>query len=228
MIKKLRMLFFLLSLMVLCSACTACGGLTRKVPDSYISTYITNKCEEEDEDASELIFSTQHNYDSKAHIDTVLVTLTDEGYYGTYSFQIELKYQYDRSSDLWLLFAESEWEDEYTYTFNDNILGEWHFDEYEDIRLNITDISSTTVTAECTIVSDTFEPFYGTFTALMEEEGMYELNKDRFTIDVTVPEGFYCQDHFGQHLDTAELRVVLGIDAGVCWTLLFGEIRAYR
>ena len=213
-----RMIAFLLAALMLLSLC-ACGG-GGGVPDSYISTYIANKCYEEDMDASEWDFSTKHNYDAKSHIDTVLVTLTDEGYYGTRSFQIELKYQYNRSSDLWSLFAESEWEDEYayTYTFNDNILGEWNIDDYGDnIQVTITDIDSTNVTAKCTVSTDVSVLWVGKFNVNMEGSGVYEIEDGgRFKIKTDVPDGYGWQPRImWECYDYAEVDVSLGINAGV-------------
>lgn len=205
--KIMRQSVFFFTLILICLICTACGSSSGKVPDSYIIKYL------QDEELSDMSFSSKHHYDSKSHIDTVSVTLTKEGLYGSYGSYVELKYQYDRSSDLWTLFDASEFEDA-TYSFNKNLIGYWDCGEYdsEKICLNITAVDSESITLDGTAVLTQFRPFYGNFDVPMSASGTYSLeNATYIYINMDVPEEYrqIC------NRDYYEVGVRFDIDKGI-------------
>lgn len=229
--KKLKIAFLLFSAFVVCFVCSACGGSGGRVPDSYITQYFMDKFGEYySQWYSNWNYSTEHSYDTSAHVDTVMISLFREAEYGTCSFQIELKYQYDRSSDLWSLFAESKWpeEEERTYVYNDNILGEYDFahdthawtagKDPRAIHLNVTSVDQTAVTIECSVDyerSYKTSPEPGTwwdvdFDFTLEDSGSYEYCNgiyDCIKIPLSVPDGYTPEENY--------VIVYANIDSGI-------------
>lgn len=230
----MKRFLMILSLLLVCFIFAACGssGKSIEVPDSYISSYIKQKCNEKYEDYSRMNISTEHNYDSEAHIDTVLVTLTEDGYYGSRSRQLELKYQYNKSSDLWSLFAEDEWPSLYSenciITLYDSVIGEYIFDDEKytnqtnfkgDFNLKILSFDSTSITVELTADGPTYDRWYSkTDNIHMEGSGTGEFGYYNcavgIVISMTPPDGWYVKNN---NLDKEyfEVGVVIDIDDGV-------------
>lgn len=212
--KTLVMLLTLIMVLSLC-ACGSSGG-GRKVPDAYIIERLENH---HGIDLSDVEFTAKHDYDAKAHIDTVLVTLTHEGYYGSRTLQRELKFQYDKSSDLWTLFAEEYRTIDWKYKFNNNILGEWNFQEEDwpddDIWINITEVDSANITAEWSIAAYRYksgkpEPL------ILEDTGTYEFNGEagKLLIEIDLPTGYVMAGNWWEH-DYITLNVSIDVDHGV-------------
>ena len=233
MMSKSRGVFLLLAFAMVCSLFTACGSPDKKVPDSYLVSYLTRRCEEEGEEASDLTFSAKHDYDPSSHIDTVLVTMSEKGHYGTRSFRLEVKYQYNRSSDLWSLFAESEWPDEYVYTFNNNILGEYDFyvdgdrytNYYGDVTVNIKSVDSDGIKAEYSVDGDAY---YNDYRGYEYETRVSADGRDAYefimpywrqcgvNIPISAPDGWHGFDHYTDYNhDYFSIHLVFDVNEGV-------------
>ncbi len=227
-----RIFAILLCLLLTCFIFTACesSGKAMEVPDSYITTYIEKKCYEEYEDFSRMNISSEHSYDSETHIDTVLVTLVEEGYYGSRSRQLELKYQYDKSSDLWNLFYTSGWPyvNDCIITLNDSVLGEYDFDagDYTNFdgtfHLNILSFSLTSIKVDCSANGPCTYQRWGSKSEniSMESSGTYELyhlfGEGYFIIDMVPPDGWYAHDNMSYiNKDCIEVDVYIDIDEGI-------------
>lgn len=111
----------------------------RGVPDSVIlrNAYVPENT----------TYEIEHNYDSDAHIDDVLLTMYYNANFGTEITTCSYAYQYDRSSDLWELIDERKEQndrsvsfDEEAYQNNSPFIGntnEYHNCEYSISVLDI-------------------------------------------------------------------------------------------
>ena len=168
----LRVICCLLLAVLMAYACTGCSGEGNGVPEEVVFRHIEEIYNEMVENAEcgrleagtepvKFDISYLHDVNKDTHVDVVTVTVIEKGRLGTLTNRITQQYQYDRSSDLWTLIAESEWEG--SMELNEGVLTEglWDYipddEAYYDDRIMLEFIEFTPDSALISYINNTLE-----------------------------------------------------------------------
>lgn len=116
---KVFMMLMVLGVMI---SLTGCGN-SKEVPESILMMYVED-FSDYDEDNENIFIEYDHEYDSDAQMDTVLIKLSCVDIYGHYFRENTVRYMYDRSTGIWTLAKKGNWSTR-KYEFNDYLVGEW-------------------------------------------------------------------------------------------------------
>ena len=111
--KKKWCLLLLVLMMVLLTACT---GKSREVPDSEVEFIVERYLDENTmEGYIGSSFDVTHDWDADSNIDSIHLKVITEYEYGSVIAERECDFQYDKSSDLWMVKSISQWRETIEY-----------------------------------------------------------------------------------------------------------------
>lgn len=121
---KKRLISCMLLVLLLSSLLlTGCGSSSKEVPDALLEFELYD-CEYYENGRPGFTWTSSHDYDSSAHIDTVAIQARIDSEYGFLTTYRIVKYQYDRASDNWSVLSRADWSEPYV-SYNDNLIGDW-------------------------------------------------------------------------------------------------------
>lgn len=227
-LKKVIKVFMMLMVLGVTINLSGCGN-SKEVPESILMLYVED-CSDYDEDNDNIFIEYDHEYDSDAQMDTVLIKLSCADKYGCSFRESTVRYLYDKSTGLWALAKNSSWSSR-EYEFNDNLIGEWKISD--EFVLNITEVKDAKVELRYRLNGMAYDkaeydrnyggaptiPYelIGNATAIIEE--------DYLKFSIQLPDDYY-YDRYSEN-STRDISVKLCIDKGIEKNSLYEDIELW-
>lgn len=228
--KKCRnILLVVLTICVITTLLTGCEAAQTEVPEAVLYDLVE---ENEYSDLGECKLSVIHHVDEKSHRDSVDLILGVYAPYAELVFTSSAVYEYDRSSDLWVLLQHDGWSDpDYNFSFNDELVGTWTLNNNESVyEITVTDVYPEQISLEFSITESIYGGLGENYTWKISGYGTYDLNGAYFEIPLELPEECYVSwkdTKSGENESITYLNVWISPTAGITRAYISPTIRVW-